>query len=46
MPARIRREVDASHSAQPLARVRPRRKRNEDGEIPPMELNNPEIVGP
>jgi hypothetical protein len=22
-----------------LARVRPRRKRNEDGEIPPMELN-------
>ena len=34
------------HSAQPLARVRPRRKRNEDGEIPPMELNNPEIVGP
>ena len=24
---------------QPLARVRPRRKRNEDGEIPPMELN-------
>ena len=32
--------------AQPLARVRPRRKRNEDGEIPPMELNNPEIVGP
>jgi hypothetical protein len=30
----------------PLARVRPRRKRNEDGEIPPMELNNPEIAGP
>jgi hypothetical protein len=28
--------------AQPLARVRPRRKRNEDGEIPPMELNNPD----
>jgi hypothetical protein len=27
-----------SHSAA-LARVRPRRKRNEDGEIPPMELN-------
>src|SRR6266576_5503766 len=23
-----------------LARVRPRRKRNEDGEIPPMELND------
>ena len=35
-----------SHSAKPLARVRPRRKRNEDGEIPPMELNNPEIAGP
>ena len=33
-------------SAKPLARVRPRRKRNEDGEIPPMELNNPEIAGP
>src|SRR6202035_292898 len=33
---------DASHSAKPLARVRPRRKRNEDGEIPPMELSNPE----
>jgi hypothetical protein len=25
-----------------LARVRPRRKRNEDGEIPPMELNDPD----
>src|SRR3954466_11986577 len=24
-----------------LARVRPRRKRNEDGEIPPMQLNGP-----
>jgi len=35
-----------SAQAQPLARVRPRRKRNEDGEIPPMELNNPEIAGP
>src|SRR6201988_4092342 len=34
--------ADASHSAKPLARVRPRRKRNEDGEIPPMELNDPE----
>src|ERR1700722_8987223 len=32
--------------AQPLARVRPRRKRNVDGEIPPMELSNPEIAGP
>src|SRR6266567_2375173 len=30
--------------AQPLARVRPRRKRNEDGEIPPMELNDLAIV--
>jgi hypothetical protein len=37
---------DASHKRKPLARVRPRRKRNEDGEIPPMELNNPETVGP
>jgi hypothetical protein len=34
-----------AHSRAP-ARVRPRRKRNEDGEIPPMELNNPETVGP
>jgi hypothetical protein len=25
-----------------LARVRPRRKRNEDGEIPPMQLNDPD----
>jgi len=33
-------------SAEPLARVRPRRKRNEDGEIPPMELNDLAIVGP
>src|SRR6266700_4183422 len=32
--------------AQPLARVRPRRKRNEDGEIPPTELNDLAIVGP
>ena len=23
-------------------RVRPRRKRNEDGEIPPMQLNDPD----
>jgi hypothetical protein len=37
---------DASHMRKPMARVRPRRKRNEDGEIPPMELNNPEIAGP
>ena len=33
-------------TAQPLARVRPRRKRNVDGEIPPVGLNDPEIVGP
>ena len=32
--------------AWPLARVRPRRKRNEDGEIPPMELNDLAIDGP
>ena len=37
---------DGQHKRKPLARVRPRRKRNEDGEIPPMELNNPEIAGP
>src|SRR3954470_9647738 len=35
-----------SAQAQPLARVRPRRKRNEDGEIPPMELNDLAIDGP
>ena len=28
------------------ARVRPRRKRNEDGEIPPMQLNNPDDCWP
>ena len=33
---------DASHKRKPLARVRPRRKRNEDGEIPPMQLNDPD----
>ena len=33
-------------TAQPLARVRPRRKRNEDGEIPPMELNDLAISWP
>ena len=27
-----------SHSAKPLARVRPRRKRNEDGGVPPKGL--------
>ncbi len=40
--ARSRLTPDASHSAKPLARVRPRRKRNVDGEIPPMQLNNPD----
>ena len=34
--------ANASHKRKPLARVRPRRKRNEDGEIPPMQLNNPD----
>ena len=33
-------------TAQPPARVRPRRKRNEDGEIPPMELNDLAIDWP
>jgi hypothetical protein len=37
---------DASHKRKPLARVRPRRKRNEDGEIPPMELTDLAIDGP
>src|ERR1700681_1776528 len=44
--ARNRLAPDAPHKRQPLARVRPRRKRNEDGEIPPMELNDLAIVGP
>ena len=35
-----------SRTAQPLARVRPRRKRNEDGEIPPMELKGLATNGP
>src|SRR6202011_3798544 len=40
---RARNRLTPMHAqAQPLARVRPRRKRNEDGEIPPMELNNPD----
>ena len=34
--------ANASHKRKLLARVRPRRKRNEDGEIPPMQLNNPD----
>ena len=47
MLARSRRDARCNRtSAKPPARVRPRRKRNEDGEIPPMELNNPEIAGP
>src|SRR5579872_3867713 len=33
-------------SAKPLARVRPRRKRNEDGEIPPIGLNDLSIDWP
>src|ERR1700724_2196733 len=44
--ARSQLHAGLSEQTQPLARVRPRRKRNEDGEIPPMELNNPEIAGP
>ena len=45
--ARARRPRSRMHrTSAALARVRPRRKRNEDGEIPPMELNNPEIAGP
>src|SRR5258705_5910141 len=44
--ARCRLDAEWSAQAQPLARVRPRRKRNEDGEIPPMELNDLAIVGP
>ena len=31
-----------AQARQPLARVRPRRKRNVDGEIPPMQLNDPD----
>jgi hypothetical protein len=32
--------------APPLARVRPRRKRNEDGGVPPMQLNDLAICWP
>src|ERR1700676_2316787 len=46
LPASIGASAGCIAQAQALARVRPRRKRNEDGEIPPMELNNPEIAGP
>ncbi len=42
LPARNRPYAGWSAQAQPLARVRPRRKRNVDGEIPPMQLNNPD----
>ena len=50
----LAREASAEHdrqapmprTAQPLARVRPRRKRNEDGEIPPMELKGLATDGP
>ena len=44
--AHTRLTPDAIAQAQALARVRPRRKRNVDGEIPPMELNDLAIVGP
>ena len=40
-PAR-RRTCNVHRSTPPLARVRPRRKRNEDGGVPPMQLNNPD----
>ena len=33
-------------AASPVARVRPRRKRNEDGGVPPMQLNNPDDCWP
>ena len=39
-PCNAQRQTFAQRSA--LARVRPRRKRNEDGEIPPMQLNDPD----
>ena len=42
MPARTGSSPMHRTSAKPLARVRPRRKRNVDGEIPPMQLNNPD----
>ena len=41
-----RRSAGCNRTAQPPARVRPRRKRNEDGEIPPLELNNPKDCWP
>ena len=37
-----RRTCNVHRSTPPLARVRPRRKRNEDGGVPPMQLNNPD----
>ena len=45
--ARMRASVCTRCIAQrePLARVRPRRKRNEDGEIPPMQLDDLAIAG-
>src|SRR5512139_2155474 len=45
-PVRARSATKRQRTAQPLARVRPRRKRNEDGEIPPIELNDLAIIGP
>src|ERR1700688_3967553 len=44
--ARTGRTARCVAQAQPLARVRPERKRTEDGKLPPMELNTPETVGP
>jgi len=38
LPAHNRRYAGWSAQAQPLARVRPRRKRNEDGGVPPMDI--------
>src|SRR6187399_1621557 len=39
--ARAKQSLEAI-ARQPLARVRPRRKRNEDGGVPPMQLNDPD----
>ena len=46
MLARNQQSCRLRRTSAALARVRPRRKRNEDGEIPPMELNDLAIVGP
>ncbi len=44
--ARVHTAPSAERTSAALARVRPRRKRNEDGEIPPMELNDLAICWP